>query len=102
MIILYLTCADNKEATTISNALLGAKLIACSRISSVTSSYWWNQEIEQAQEVLLTMESRDDKFDEIESTVATLHSYDQFVLTSIQVFKTTHGVDNWVNEALDQ
>lgn len=101
MIILFLTCADSKEAKTIIDALLKAKLIACARTSNVSSSYWWNQEIEQTQEVLLTMESRKDKFEAIESVVAKLHSYDQFVLTAVNIHKASGGVEDWLSESLD-
>jgi len=100
MIILYLTCADNEEATTISNELLENKLIACARRSSVNSTYWWDGKIQNDNEVMIMMESVEEKFDAIEAKVAELHSYDQFVLTAVSVTRTTAGVEKWLKEVL--
>lgn len=100
MIILYLTCANEEEAITISNALLEAKLIACARRSSVSSSYWWDDKINNDEEILLMMESLEEKFDAIEEVVTKLHSYDEYVLTAVSVLKTTPGVHQWLDESL--
>jgi periplasmic divalent cation tolerance protein len=92
MVILYLTCTDNEEAIKISNALLEAKLIVCARRSPVSSSYWWDGKINHDDEVLLMMESTEEKFDEIEKIVTALHSYDEYVLTMVSNVQTTPGV----------
>lgn len=98
--ILYLTCANEVEANTIATALLEAKLVACVRQSQISSSYWWDSKINHDNEVLLMMESSEDKFDDIEKAVAKLHSYDEFVLTAIPVLKTTPGVEQWLSNTL--
>jgi periplasmic divalent cation tolerance protein len=100
MIILYLTCADETEAQKISGALLQAKLIACARRMPVASANWWKGEIEQATEVLLMMESIEEKFVAVEKLVDTLHSYEEFALTAVSVLKTTPGVEKWLAESL--
>lgn len=100
MVIFYLTCADNEEATKISNALLEAKLIVCARRSPISSSYWWDGKINHDDEVLLMMESLEEKFDEVEKVVTELHSYDEYVLTMIPNVHTTPGVHRWLDETL--
>lgn len=100
MVILYLTCANNEEAIKISNALLKAKLIVCARHSSISSAYWWNGKINHDNEVLIMMESREDKFSNIEKIVTELHSYDEYVLTMIPNIKTTSGVHQWLDATL--
>lgn len=102
MIILYLTCANSDEANKISQALLEARLVTCVRQSNVSSSYWWGNKINHDDEVLLMMESREDKFNAIEKVVTKLHSYDEYVLTAVPVLKTTPGVEQWIDETLDQ
>ncbi len=96
MIILFLTCANAEEAKTISHALLESKLIACVRQSPVSSSFWWENKIQTDEEVLLMMESIEEKFDQIETKVTELHSYDEYVLTAVQVLRTTPGVEKWL------
>jgi periplasmic divalent cation tolerance protein len=100
MIILYLTCANEDEAVKISDTLLKEKLIACSRRFQISSSYWWDGKINNDGEILLMMESLEEKFEAIEAMVTKLHSYDEYVLTAIPVIKTTPGVLKWLNDTL--
>lgn len=100
MIILHVTCAEDEEARKIGEALLAARLVSCVRRSLVTTSNWWDGEIENHEEVLLTMESREEKFDAIEKVIKNLHSYETFVLTAVPVLKTTVGVEKWLDEEL--
>lgn len=101
MIILYLTCADKKEADTIATALLESKLVACVKKFKVSSTYFWDKQLNQDEEILLTMESIIEKFDDIEMTVKKLHSYDQHVLTAVHAIKTSPGVEAWLKDSLD-
>ena len=100
MVILYLTCADETEAKKIGGALLEAKLVTCVRRSPVSSSYWWDGKINHDNEILLMMESLEEKFEAIEQVVTKLHSYDEYVLTAVSVLKTTPGVEKWLEETL--
>ncbi len=100
MIILYLTCADEDEAKKIGTALLEAKLVACVRRTPITSSYWWKDKINHDDEILLMMESLEEKFEAIEALVTKLHSYDEYVLTAVPVLKTTPGVELWLRNTL--
>ena len=102
MIILYLTCANDIEAAKITDALLQARLVTCVRRMNVSSTYWWNDTINKDEEVLLMMEGVQEKFDGIEAVVAGLHSYEEFVLTAVDVLRTTPGTEKWLNDALEQ
>lgn len=100
MVIYYLTCANEPEAKKISLALLEAKLVACIRQCQVYSSYLWEGKVNHDNEVLLMMESLEDKFSKIEEIVTRLHSYDEYVLTMVPVQKTTPGVLDWLDSTL--
>jgi periplasmic divalent cation tolerance protein len=100
MILLYLSCATDQEAKTISSALLEAKLIACAKRSSVESMYWWQGKVYDEPETLLTMESNEANFDAIEAIVSKYHSYDQHVLTAVQVTHAAPGVQQWVDKTI--
>jgi periplasmic divalent cation tolerance protein len=100
MVILYLTCADTKEADKIGQELLNKKLVVCVRQINVRSSYWWEDKISNDDEVLLMMESGEELFEKINKVVAKLHSYEQYVLTMTKVDKTTRGVEEWLDKYL--
>ncbi|MBI3620441.1 divalent-cation tolerance protein CutA [Candidatus Roizmanbacteria bacterium] len=94
--ILFLTCANDKEAEKISKSLLEKRLVFCIKKSSVFSSFLWKGKIDQASEVLLIMDSLEGNFEKVENEVARLHSYETFVLLSTSVSQTTTGVKDWI------
>jgi periplasmic divalent cation tolerance protein len=96
----FLTCADKEEATKITNALLNARICACVKQTQVQSTFHWDGEIQQSEEILLLIESSEEKFDDIEKIVSELHSYDEYVLTAIPIVKTTPGVIKWLEETI--
>jgi periplasmic divalent cation tolerance protein len=100
MVIMYLTCAHKNEAHSIAKALLEKKLIACARHSPVRSSYWWDGAINNNDEILVMMESIEEKFDAIVTVLNEMHSYDQYVLTAVTVSRTTLGVEKWLKDSL--
>lgn len=98
---LWLTCADKKEADKIAKHLLAGHLVACAKQLSVTADYRWQGKIEQSNEVLLVMESREDLFDQVEHEVAKLHSYDTFVLEATPISKISKKAQSWLDDELD-
>jgi len=100
MTIYFLTCKDKTEARKIAKALLENKLIACCRMSSIESLYWWDEQINQDNEILLMMESIPGKFEDIQKVVADNHSYEQFVLSEVKVRRTSEGVLEWLHQTV--
>ena len=101
MIIVYLTCANEEEAKNIGQSLLDAKLVACVRRSPVQTTNWWQGAQEQNGEILLMMESREDKFEAIEWLVHKMHSYEQPALTAVTVSHASKGVAEWIDSSLN-
>ena len=100
MIILFLPCADDKEAEKITQSLLEKYLIVCAKKTPVSSAYFWKGKIEKSGETLLTMESVEENYKEIEKEVRKLHSYETFVLSAIPVIRYSKGVETWLKEGL--
>jgi periplasmic divalent cation tolerance protein len=100
LITLFLTCANAEEAQKISDKLLDGKLAACVRQTDVKSSFWWEGQRQDAEEVQLIIESTEEKFVAIESVVRELHSYETFVLTAYPVVQASSGVQDWVKESV--
>ena len=100
MIILFLPCADDKEASKIVKTLLDKKLVACVKRIPVESAFLWNGKTEQDREVLLMLESIEEKFEGIEEEVEKIHSDETFTLTAIPVIKHTEKVAKWLEEEL--
>ncbi len=100
MIIVYLTCADDKEADVIVEALLNKRLVACAKRLPIESAFWWEGKKDAVDEVLVLFETIEEKFDEIEEVVRELHSYETPMLFSVQVHRATNEVNIWLRDEL--
>lgn len=100
MTLLYLTCANVQEADKIAQSLLDKRMVVCAKKLPVSSSFYWKGSIDNANEILLILETEERLFNEIEEEVRRLHSYETFVLVSIPVNKTSKGVEEWLKEGL--
>lgn len=99
-VILFLTCADKEEAETITESLLEKKLIACAKTIPVSSSFLWKSGQDSAKELLLIMDSIEEKFESVEREVLRLHSYETPNLIAVPVVKASKGVKKWLKSAL--
>jgi periplasmic divalent cation tolerance protein len=84
--IVLSSCADREQAERIAHRLVEQHLAACVNIlPGVQSIYRWQGGVESASEVLLLIKTTADRSDEVQSTVASLHSYEipEFVVLSV-------------------
>ena len=98
--LLFLTCANKKEADLISQSLFKKRLIVCVKKLPVSSSFFWKGSINKANEVLLIMESVESNFKAIEQEVRKLHSYETFALFALPVSKVSSGAVKWMKDGL--
>ena len=97
---LWLTVGSKEGADKITNTLLVKHLVACTRQIPASSAYWWKGKIENSNEVLLQMESREDLFEQVEKEVAKMHSYKTFVLEATPVSKISKSAAKWLKSEL--
>ena len=71
------TVEQKKDAEAIARMLLEARLGACVQIvGPITSHYWWNDAIDQAEEYLCLIKSREDLYAEVEAAIIKKHPYE--------------------------
>lgn len=95
----WLSCADKKEASKIAQTLLEKKLIACAKQLPVTSDFHWKGSIEHDDEILLVMTTREDLFEQIETEITKLHSYETFDLQAIPITKISKDAAAWLTDS---
>jgi len=93
---LVLTCGSWQEAQRIADSLLEKRLVACVEMVAVKSKSWWQNRLEETDGIKLIMESIADHFDQIESEVAKLHSYDTFILQQIPIDRLSAKAQSWL------
>jgi periplasmic divalent cation tolerance protein len=75
--IVLSTCADREQAERIAHRLLDLRLAACINIlPGVQSIYRWQDSVESAAEVLMLIKTSAALSNQVESTIAGLHSYE--------------------------
>ena len=75
-IIVLVTAANPQQAQDIGRHLLSERLAACvNMINGMTSLFWWDNKIDEAQETLLVIKSLSRLFPQIIEAVRARHSY---------------------------
>ena len=71
------TCPDAGTAEAVARALIDERLAACvNLVSGVRSIYRWQDEVEQADEILMVIKTTAGKVDALTARVAQLHPYE--------------------------
>lgn len=73
---IQIACGDDAEAGRIARALVERRLAACVQRLPIRSTYRWEGEVVDDDEVLLLVKTMADRFDGIVATVDELHSYE--------------------------
>lgn len=98
MIIIYLICANRKEAIKIANYLIDKRLAACVNFFPVDSIYRWRGKKEKAKEFVLLIKTTKINYQKIERAVLKLHSYKIPCLISWPITKGYSKYLDWVKK----
>ena len=98
MRIVYVTCKDMDEAKKISRHLIENKLVACANIFPINSIYSWEGKIKEDNEVVVLLKTRDNNYENIESEIKKLHSYDIPAIYSWTVDKINKDYLTWIKK----
>lgn len=67
---------DIDIAKQITKSLLEKRLVSSVQQKEISSSYWWNNQIETSQEYLLEMKTKESLYKEVEQEIRKLHTYE--------------------------
>jgi|TARA_B100000315_G_scaffold256897_1_gene304069 periplasmic divalent cation tolerance protein len=98
-VVLFITTADDEEAQLISRVLLEQRKAACINIvPKVSSLFWWQDKILQAEESLLVIKTRVKLLDEIVLLVKEVHSNDVPEIIALPIVGGSQDYLEWVGE----
>ncbi len=84
--LVYITTKDKEEAKSIGRKLVEERLAACVNIiGGMESIYWWEDEIQQANECILIAKTPYHNVKKLTERVKELHSYDCPCVISLQL-----------------
>jgi len=97
------SAATKADAQAIATAVVGKRLAACAQIiGPITSTYWWQGNIETAEEWLCIMKSRQDLYDELEQAIRQVHPYKVPEILAIPVVLGSQDYLEWMDRELAQ
>ncbi|MFH1578317.1 MAG: divalent-cation tolerance protein CutA [Candidatus Omnitrophota bacterium] len=100
-IIIFITCANKKEAKGIAGYLVGQKLVACVNIiDKIESVFWWQGKIDSSGELLLVAKSKKSLMPKIIRGVKSRHSYQVPEIIAIPIIDGNKDYLNWINESV--
>ena len=99
--IVLSTCADREQAERIAHRLVEQQLAACVNIlPGVQSIYRWQGNVESSAEVLLVIKTSASLVTEVQSTIASLHSYEVPELLVLPVSAGSESYLAWLKASL--
>ena len=95
------TVETKTEAVRIAHLVVERRLAACVQIlGPVMSVYWWKEEIQQAHEWICLLKSRADLYEELESTIQQVHSYETPEVLVVSIVNGSSDYLNWLENSL--
>lgn len=94
------TTTDSRaEAMALGHAAVTARLAACAQVSGpVASTYWWEDELERAEEWLLVLKLPAHRYDAVAEFLTSEHSYDEPEIIATPIVAGSPTYLNWLDE----
>jgi periplasmic divalent cation tolerance protein len=94
------TTTDSRaEAMELARAAVAARLAACGQVAGpVASTYWWNDELERAEEWFVFFKLPADRYQALADFLAERHSYDEPEILATPFVAGSRSFFNWMTE----
>ena len=100
-IVVLVTTGTVEEANKIAAVLLEQRKAACVNIvPRVNSRFWWQGELDSAEESLLIVKTRASLLDEVASLVKEAHSYDVAEVIALPIVGGNRDYLDWMDKEL--
>lgn len=96
-IVVLMTAASHDEASQIAETLVGERLAACVQIlPEMQSVYRWQGRVQREKEILFLAKTVASLFDELESKVRAMHSYETPEIVAVSVTDASGPYLEWL------
>ena len=95
----YVTAANREEATRLGREVVEKRLAACANIlDPMRSIYWWRGKLEESEEAVLVLKTRESRLAELIEEVARLHSYECPCIEAIPISTGNPAYLQWIED----
>lgn len=101
-IMIMSTFDSMEELEKVSNILLEKRLVSCTQVSTIKSTYYWNEKLVTSDEYLLRMKTKKELYSDVETIILANHSYEvpQIVAYDISMGYTEYL--KWIDKETKQ
>jgi periplasmic divalent cation tolerance protein len=93
------TTDSQEEAAAIARAAVEERLAACAQLfGPMSSTYWWEDEIETAEEWMVLFKTTGDRFEELVVLITDRHSYDTPEIIATPVVAGSADYLSWITD----
>lgn len=98
----FTTVDSEEQAGEIAQKLLEKRLVACVQVMGpVRSRYWWEGQLEEAQEWLCLIKAKAASYDRIESLIKELHPYEVPEILAVPITAGNPHYLEWLRRESD-
>jgi periplasmic divalent cation tolerance protein len=100
--LLVVTTTETKdEAQKIAQVLVEQRLAGCVQVvGPITSTYWWQDQVESAEEWLCFIKSSRRVYPELEAAISEVHPYDTPEIIATPIVTGSRAYLSWLAEEL--
>ena len=94
------TTTDSRaEAMELARVAVESRLAACAQVAGpMTSTYWWDDGVERAEEWLVMLKLPADRYDELAALLTERHSYDEPEIVATPIIRGSASYLTWITE----
>ena len=98
------TTTDSRaEAVELARAAVAGRLAACAQVAGpIASTYWWEGEMERAEEWLVMLKLPADRYTDLAAMLTRLHSYDEPEIIATPICTGSAGYLGWIRDETRQ
>ncbi|MER6302645.1 divalent-cation tolerance protein CutA [Kitasatospora sp. NPDC001539] len=95
-VVVTTTHGSEEQARALAAAVVRERLAACAQVYPVRSVYWWEGEVQDAEEWRIDLKTRAELADRLTGFVAGRHSYETPEVVAVPVVSGSPGYLAWV------
>lgn len=101
LVLVLTTVPTAEQAERLAQALLAERLVACATVlPGARSFYWWEGQVETAEEVQLLLKTTADRVPDLERRLAELHPYQVPEFLALPVPVAAEAYARWAADAV--
>ena len=97
----FTTTERKEDAKKIARDLVENRVVACAQVMGpISSTYRWKGKIEEEEEWLCILKSREDCYKKLEERIRSIHPYEEPEILALSIVKGSRGYLEWMDRQL--